>query len=108
VLVSLPQSRRGLLSALLLALGRAFGETIATFLVVGRQDNHRPDNWFSLRPLLEAGETLTTKLGGSETNIAYGGNSLHWAAIVGLGFVLLVMVGSITAVGIWQGKAHHA
>jgi len=108
LLISLPQSIRGLLSALLLALGRAFGETIATFLVVGRQDNHQPENWFSLRPLLEAGETLTTKLGGSETNIAYGGSQLHWAAIVGLGFVLLVMVGTITAIGIWQGKAQHA
>src|SRR5436305_1339562 len=38
--VSLRQSGRGLVSALLLGLGRALGETIAVFLVVGRQDNN--------------------------------------------------------------------
>ena len=58
------------------------------FLVVGRQDNQWPENLLSLRPLLEAGQTLTSKLGSSETNIAYG-DPLHWAAMVGLGLILL-------------------
>ena len=40
--VSLPQARRGLVAAVLLALGRALGEMIAVFLVVGRQDNVLP------------------------------------------------------------------
>ena len=62
----------GLLAAVLLALGRALGEMIAVFLVVGRQDNQWPASFLSLRPLTEAGQTLASKLGGAETNIAYG------------------------------------
>lgn len=95
VSVGLAQSWRGMVTALLLALGRALGETIAVFLVVGRRDNAFPENIFSLRPLIEAGQTLTSKLGGSETNIAYG-DPLHWAAIVGLGLFLLAIVTALT------------
>ena len=89
--VVLPQAFPGIVAAVLLALGRSLGEMIAVFLVVGRQDNQWPANIFSLRPLIEAGQTLSSKLGGSETNIAYG-DPLHWAAIINLGLLLLVMV----------------
>jgi phosphate transport system permease protein len=98
--VAFPQSRRGILAAVLLALGRALGETIAVFLVVGRQDNRWPENILSIRSWLDAGQTLTSKLGGSETNIAYGGR-LHWAAVVGLGLLLLVIVALVTYAGAW-------
>lgn len=110
--VGVAQAWRGLVAAWLLALGRALGETIAVFLVVGRRDNALPESLFSLRPLLEAGQTLTTKLGGSETNIAYG-DPLHWAAVVGLGLILLVIVAGVTTLGArWmrrkEGHAAHA
>src|SRR5258706_9311778 len=98
--VSLRQARRGLVAAVLLGLGRALGETIAVFLVVGRQDNQWPANVFSLKPLINAGQTITSKLGGAETNIAYG-TSLHWAAIVGLGLLLMVVVAAVTVNGPW-------
>lgn len=96
--LSVPRAFPGLVAALLLALGRGLGETIAVFLVVGRQDNQWPEHLLSARPLIEPGQTLTTKLGGSETFIAYG-DPLHWAAIVGLGLVLLVLVLGVT----WSG-----
>ena len=96
--VALPQARRGLVAAVLLALGRALGETIAVFLVIGRQDNQLPKTPLSLEPLISAGQTFTSKLGGAETNIAYG-TELHWAAVVGLGFLLLLVVGAVTFVG---------
>jgi len=64
IFVGLAQSWRGILTALLLAMGRALGETIAVFLVVGRRDNALPENFFSLQALIEAGQTLTSKLGG--------------------------------------------
>jgi phosphate transport system permease protein len=105
--VSLPQARRGLGAALLLGLGRALGETIAVFLVVGRQDNNLPGHWLSLAPLLESGQTLTSKLGSSETNIAYG-DPLHWAAIVGLGLILLLLTGGLTVLGSAFGKRSDA
>lgn len=98
--VSIPQAFPGLLAAVLLALGRAMGETIAVFLVIGRQDNQWPSSLLSLQPLIESGQTLTSKLGGSETNIAYG-QELHWGAIMGLGLVLLSLVVIITLTGAW-------
>ena len=94
--VVLPQALPGIAAAVLLALGRSLGEMIAVFLVVGRQDNQLPDSLLSLRPLMEAGQTLASKLGSSEIKIAYG-DPLHWAAMVGLGLLLLGMVGGMTA-----------
>ncbi len=101
--VALPQARGGLIAAVLLGLGRAMGETIAVFLVIGRQDNQWPERLWSLQPVIEAGQTLTTKLGGSEINIAYG-TTLHWAAMVGLGLVLMLVVGLLTWLGAWLSR----
>lgn len=93
--VSLPQSARGMVAALLLGLGRALGEAIAVFLVVGRQDNQWPERLLSLQPLVESGQTITTKLASSESNIAYG-DPVHWGAVCGLALVLMLMVAGIT------------
>lgn len=107
LLVSLPQAMPGLAAAVLLAAGRACGEMIAVFLVIGRRDNQWPEALYSPRPLIEAGQTLATKLGSSETNIAYG-DSLHWAAMMALGLVLLALVGGLTMVGFFlQGPNRH-
>ena len=97
--ISIAQATPGLLAAILLAIGRAMGETIAVFLIVGRQDNQWPERLLSWQPLLESGQTLTSKLGGAETNIAYG-QDLHWAAIAGLGLLLLSLVSLITFAGL--------
>ena len=96
--IALPQAARGFGAALLLAFGRALGETIAVFLVVGRRDNFLPANWLSPRALLETGQTITSKLGSSETNIAYG-DPHHWAAITGLALILLALTGGVTVLG---------
>lgn len=98
VRIGLPQALPGLVAAVLLALGRALGETIAVFLVIGRQDNQLPAGWLDPRPLAEAGQTLTSKLGGSETFLAVG-DPLHWAAIVGLAVLLLAMTLGVTLAG---------
>jgi ABC-type phosphate transport system permease subunit len=105
--IVVPQARRGLGASVLLALGRALGETTAIFLVVGRQDNNLPDNWLSLRAWLESGQTITSKLVSSETNIAYG-DSIHWGAMVGLGLILLVMTGAATLLGTVFTRKPHA
>lgn len=100
--VVLPQAAPGLLAAVLLGLGRALGETIAVFLVVGRMDNHLPESWLDAEPLVRPGQTLTSKLGGSETFLAYG-DPLHWAAISALALVLLLGVAAVTLGGITLG-----
>jgi phosphate transport system permease protein len=107
--VVFPQSRTAVVSAVLLALGRALGETTAVFLVVGRQDNQWPRSLFSLQPLLESGQTITSKLGGSEVTIAYG-DPVHWAAIVGLGLFLfgIALVATLAAIQVGRRRSGNA
>lgn len=97
--VVLPQASPGLLAAVLLGLGRALGETIAVFLVIGRMDNRLPESWLDVTTVIAPGQTLTSKLGGSETFLAYG-DPLHWAAICGLALVLLLGVAAVTLGGV--------
>ncbi|HEY6925395.1 MAG TPA: phosphate ABC transporter permease subunit PstC [Steroidobacteraceae bacterium] len=107
VAVVFPQARTAVVSAVLLALGRALGETTAVFLVVGRQDNQWPRHLFSLQPLMESGQTITSKLGGSEVTIAYG-DPVHWAAIVGLGLFLLGIAIIATLAAVQVGRQRSA
>jgi phosphate transport system permease protein len=104
--VVLPQAWRGLLAALLLGLGRAMGEGIAVFMVIGRQDNQWPANLFSLRPLVEAGQTVNSKLVSAEIHLAYG-DPLHWAAIVSLGLVALVLTSLTTGLALRLSREKH-
>ncbi|HXU47356.1 MAG TPA: phosphate ABC transporter permease subunit PstC [Thermoanaerobaculia bacterium] len=98
--VVVPQALPGLFSALLLGLGRALGETVAVFLVIGRQDNQWPERLLSVAPLAAAGQTVTSKLGGSETFVAYGA-PVHWGALLALGLLLLAVVAAISFTGSW-------
>ena len=90
LLVVLPQAWPAVMGAALLALGRALGETIAVFLVVGRMDNQLPEKWFSLEMIFQPGQTLTSKLGGPETHLA-AGDPLHWGAMMGLCLILVTI-----------------
>jgi phosphate transport system permease protein len=101
--VSLPQAKAGVTAAVLLGLGRALGEAIAVFLVVGRRDNVLPAPFYSPDPIVNAGQTLTSKLGGAEVHIAYG-DPLHWAAVVGLGLLLLTVATAVTLAGAALGR----
>lgn len=83
----LPYAKKGIVGSIFLSLGRALGETIAVFLVIGRADLLFNPSAFSLKSLIEAGQTITTKLGGSELPIAYG-DSVHWSSLMALGVVL--------------------
>lgn len=99
----LPQARRGMRAALLLGLARALGETVAVFLVVGRADGRLPRSLGGLFDLLvRPGQTLTTKLNGPESVLA-GTTGPHWAALCGLGLVLLAAVAALTVAGHGRG-----
>ena len=90
--VTLRQAMPGVLAAGLLGLGRALGETIAVYLVIGRMDNQFPEKLFSGAALVQPGQTLTSKLGGSETHIALG-DPVHWGAMMALCLLLLGITG---------------
>ncbi|MFF3896905.1 phosphate ABC transporter permease subunit PstC [Streptomyces sp. NPDC001812] len=92
----LPLARSGMRAAVLLGLARALGEAIAVFLVVGRADGRLPTSFGGfLDSLVHPGQTLTTKLAGPEPVLA-GTSGPHFAALCGLGFILLALVAAAT------------
>ncbi|MGH9263072.1 MAG: ABC transporter permease subunit [Acidimicrobiales bacterium] len=100
----LPQARRGMRAGLLLGLARALGETVAVFLVVGRADGRLPESLGAMFDVLvRPGQTLTTKLNGPESVLA-GTSGPHWAALCGLGLILLVAVAGLTVAGAGHGR----
>ncbi|GAT80219.1 ABC transporter permease [Streptomyces sp. F-3] len=101
----LPLARSGMRAAVLLGMARALGEAIAVFLVVGRADGRLPTSFGSfLDSLVHPGQTLTTKLAGPEPVLA-GTSGPHFAALCGLGFILLALVAAATFWGT-RGQRH--
>lgn len=94
----LPIAKADIVSAILLALGRALGETMAVMLVIGSIDKI-PDPFFNW---LTPGQTITSKLGREIAESAFG--SLHFSAMIFMGFILLLIV--ILLTGLAQRKSN--
>lgn len=88
----LPIAKTDITGAVLLALGRALGETIAVMLVIGSIDRI-PHPFYNF---LVPGQTITSKLGREIAESAFG--SLHFSVMMFMGFVLALIVLSITFV----------
>lgn len=82
----LPIARTKIAAATLLALGRAFGETMAVMLVIGGIDR-LPNPLYNL---LVPGQTLTSKLGREVAESAFG--TLHFSVLISAGLLLLLTV----------------
>ncbi len=80
--ILLPQAWPGIRSGVLLALGRALGETMAVMLVVGSMDRI-PDPWYNL---LTPAQTLTSRIGREIGEAAFG--SMHFSALMACGLSL--------------------
>ncbi|MDQ6995375.1 MAG: phosphate ABC transporter permease subunit PstC [Mariprofundaceae bacterium] len=83
--VLLPQAWSGIRSGMLLALGRALGETMAVMLVVGSMDR-LPQPFYNI---LEPAQTLTSRIGREMGEAAFG--SLHFSALMGCGLILAII-----------------
>jgi phosphate transport system permease protein len=77
----LPYARAGIVGALILALGRAVGETIAATMVIGNQVYIGPN-------LLAGGDTLASRVA---NNFGEATDSLYRSALIELGLILLVI-----------------
>jgi len=88
--VLLPQAWPGIRSGILLALGRALGETMAVMLVVGSMDRI-PDPWYNL---LAPAQTLTSRIGREIGEASFG--SIHFAALIACGLLLATATISIS------------
>jgi len=80
----LPIAKADIIGAVLLALGRALGETMAVMLVIGSIDKI-PHPVFDF---LVAGQTITSKLGREIPEGAFG--SPHFSAMIFMGLLLLI------------------
>ena len=83
--VLLPQAWPGIRSGILLALGRALGETMAVMLVVGSMDRI-PDPFYNL---LAPAQTLTSRIGREIGESDVG--SMHFSALMACGLVLAML-----------------
>lgn len=90
----LPMAKSDLIGAALLGMGRVLGETMAVMLVIGSIDK-LPN---PLTNLLVPGQTMTSKLGREIAETAFG--SLHFSAMIFIGFLLLLFVVSVTVVAL--------
>jgi len=93
--VLLPQAWPGIRSGILLALGRALGETMAVMLVVGSLDR-LPQPFYNV---LVPAQTLTSRIGREMGEAAFG--SMHFSALIACAVVL---VGGAVTVSV---LAHH-
>ncbi len=88
----LPIAKPNIIGAVLLALGRALGETMAVMLVIGSIDKIASPfyNW------LTPGQTMTSKLGREIAETSFG--SVHFSALIFLSFILLIIVLCFTVI----------
>ncbi len=84
--VLLPQAWPGIRSGILLALGRALGETMAVMLVVGSMDRMPQP----ITNILQPAQTLTSRIGREIGEAAFG--SMHFSALMACG-LLLALIG---------------
>ena len=88
--VMLPAARPGIVSALILGMGRAIGEALAAYMVIG--------NAFAMiHSPLDPARTLTSHIVGEIPEIAVG--SLQFRALFATGIVLLVIILAFNSIG---------
>jgi phosphate transport system permease protein len=84
--VVVPYAKSGVIGAVMLGLGRAFGETMAVTMVIGNQSPQTPSG-VSLA-LFEPGYTMSSALANKFTEASPG---LNTAALIEVGLVLFVV-----------------
>jgi len=88
--ILLPQAWPGIRSGILLAVGRALGETMAVMLVVGSMDR-LPQPIYNI---LQPAQTLTSRIGREIGESAFG--SIHFSALMAAGLILALTAFSIS------------
>tara|TARA_R110002020_G_scaffold2415_1_gene11202 strand:+ start:3681 stop:4547 length:867 start_codon:yes stop_codon:yes gene_type:complete len=88
----LPIAKKDIAGAVLLALGRALGETMAVMLLIGSIDRI-PEPFYNV---LNPGQTMTSKLGREIGESAFG--SLHFSTLNAIGFLLFLIVITVTII----------
>lgn len=81
--VTLPAARPGIISAVILGMGRVIGESMACYMVIG-------NSFLIPSSLLDPARTLTSNIVGQMEEAAYGSSHMH--ALFACGIVLLIFI----------------
>ncbi|HXK52241.1 MAG TPA: phosphate ABC transporter permease subunit PstC [Caldisericia bacterium] len=93
--VILPAAKSGIISAIILGVGRAIGEAMAIYMVIG--------NSFSIpKSLFDPSRTLTSNIVGQIEEAAIGSTHIH--ALFGCGIILLFFVFIFNSISFSLGK----
>lgn len=84
--VVLPYARSGIVGAVMLGFGRAFGETMAVTMVIGNQTPNTPSG--TSLALFDPGYTMASALANKFTEATPG---IHTAALIEIGLVLFLV-----------------
>ncbi len=99
--VVVPAARSGIVTAVMLGLGRAIGETMAVMLVTGNAAR-MPTTWDSL---LRPARTMTATVAAEMGEVAQG--SIHYHVLFGIGLILFLitfLINLTAAVAIFQKR----
>jgi len=91
--IVLPYTKTGVVSGIMLGLGRALGETMAVTFVIGNTNLLRDISLFS------AGNSITSALA---NEFAEAGAGLHTAALMELGLILFLITFVVLALSKWM------
>ncbi len=86
--IIIPSAKNGIFAAVLLALGRAFGETMAVKMVIGNIQTSPDFSYKTFFGLLSPARTLTTNI---ISDIEYAQDDLHISALFATGLVLFII-----------------
>jgi phosphate transport system permease protein len=90
--VTLPAARSGVLTAVMLGIGRAIGETMAVMMVTGNAANVPK---FGLSMFFEPVRTMTATIAAEMGEVARG--SLHYSVLFEIGIVLFLITFAINS-----------
>jgi phosphate transport system permease protein len=101
--VTVPAARSGIITAVMLGLGRAIGETMAVMMVTG----NAPVMPASLRALFMPIRTMTATIASEMGEVASGSVHYHVLFFIGIVLFLLTLVVNVTVMAVSRQKQTH-
>ncbi|HSB90169.1 MAG TPA: ABC transporter permease subunit, partial [Anaerolineales bacterium] len=94
--VTLPAARSGVLTAIMLGIGRALGETMAVMMVTG----NAPVLWTGFESLLRPVRTMTATIAAEMGEVANGSTHYHTLFLIGILLFVISLAVNVAAASV--------